>query len=79
MTKHDGYFEGEGYVVTWAFGHLFSLADVEEYSASKEEKPRWTMENLPCFPEKFKFEIKKDNSNYVYSKLSIHSIYVDCS
>ena len=62
MTKHDGYFEGEGYVVTWAFGHLFSLADVEEYSASKEEKPRWTMENLPCFPEKFKFEIKKDNS-----------------
>ncbi|MBR2452566.1 MAG: topoisomerase C-terminal repeat-containing protein [Clostridia bacterium] len=62
MTKHDGYFEGEGYIVTWAFGHLFSLADVEEYSDSKEENPRWTMKNLPCFPEKFKFEIKKDNS-----------------
>ena len=38
MTKHDGYFEGEGYIVTWAFGHLFSLADVEEYSDSKEER-----------------------------------------
>ncbi len=62
MTKHDGYFEGAGYIVTWAFGHLFSLADVEEYSNSKEKNPRWTMNNLPCFPEEFKFEIKKDNS-----------------
>ncbi len=62
MTKHDGYFEGEGYVVTWAFGHLFSLADVEDYSDSKEENPRWTMNNLPCFPEKFRFEIKKDSN-----------------
>lgn len=62
MTKHDGYFEGGGYIITWAFGHLFSLADVEAYCPSSEEKPRWTMDNLPCFPETFKFEIKKDSS-----------------
>ena len=29
MKKHPRYFEGGGYIVTWAFGHLFSLADIE--------------------------------------------------
>ncbi len=62
MTKKDGYFEGGGYIITWAFGHLFSLADVESYSKAAEENPRWTMENLPCFPEKFRFELKKDKN-----------------
>lgn len=61
MSKHDGYFEGEGYIVTWAFGHLFSLADVETYLNNPNSKNQyWSMENLPCFPEKFIFEIKKD-------------------
>lgn len=62
MTKKDGYFEGGGYIITWAFGHLFSLADIESYTETTEEKPRWTMENLPCFPEKFRFELKKDKN-----------------
>lgn len=57
MQKRDGFFFGGGYAVTWAFGHLFSLADVEEYNPSGERY--WTMKNLPCFPEKFKFELKK--------------------
>jgi len=62
MTKYDGYYEGGGYIITWAFGHLFSLADIEAYSAVREEKPKWTMDNLPCFPQEFIFEIKKDAS-----------------
>lgn len=62
MTKHDGYFEGGEYIVTWAFGHLFSLADVEVYSQTENKNTHWTMDNLPCFPEKFKFEIKKDSN-----------------
>ncbi len=62
MTKKDGYFEGEGYIITWAFGHLFSLADVESYTGSSDEKPRWTMDNLPCFPAEFCFELKKDKT-----------------
>ncbi len=62
MTKYDGYYEGGGYIITWAFGHLFSLADIEAYSSVREEKPRWTMDNLPCFPQEFIFEIKKDAS-----------------
>lgn len=65
MTKKDGYFEGGGYIITWAFGHLFSLADIESYTVSNEEKPRWTMDNLPCFPEQFKFELKKDKNRQV--------------
>ena len=65
MTKKDGYFIGQDYIITWAFGHLFSLVDIEEYSGNREEKPRWTMDNLPCFPEKFRFELKKDKGGKV--------------
>ena len=60
MTKMSGYYEGEGFLVTWAFGHLFSLCDIEDYEENPPETVRWTMDNLPCFPEKFKFRIKKD-------------------
>ncbi len=62
MSKHDGYFEGEGYIITWAFGHLFSLADVERYSPNPDGSQKWVMGNLPCFPKKFEFELKKDRN-----------------
>lgn len=62
LNRYDGYFEGEGYIITWAFGHLFSLADVETYDAHSTENRFWSMENLPCFPEKFVFELKKDSN-----------------
>jgi len=55
MAKMSGYYEGEGFLVTWAFGHLFSLCDIEDYEENPPETVRWTMDNLPCFPEKFKF------------------------
>ncbi len=62
MTKKNGYYEGADYVVTWAFGHLFTLADVEYYTNPEykegEEKPRWTLDNLPCFPQKFHFSLR---------------------
>ena len=57
MSKRNGYFEGGGYIVTWAFGHLFSLADVEDYSPSPDG--RWRMDNLPCFPAEFRFNLRK--------------------
>ena len=58
MEKKTGYFIGEEYIVSWAFGHLFSLVDIESYTEGATSG-RWTLENLPCFPEKFKFELKK--------------------
>lgn len=62
MKKQTGFFLGQEYIVTWAFGHLFSLADVEEYSPPPPGTRFWTLQNLPCFPEKFKFELKKDQN-----------------
>lgn len=67
MKKYPRYFEGGGYIVTWAFGHLFSLADIEQYSPNPREDNRWTMENLPCFPQKFEFELKRDANKKVDS------------
>lgn len=81
MNKKNGYFENDEYIVTWAFGHLFSLCDIEDYIYENEEqnlinkatqsdqptqplkgdKTRWTMDNLPCFPGKFKFKLKRDD------------------
>lgn len=61
MTRRDGYMEGEGYLITWAFGHLFSLADIESYQGkSKEASARWTMDGLPCIPDTFRFELRRD-------------------
>lgn len=58
MKKGDGYMEGNGYIVTWAFGHLFSLEDIEYYRPSASNY--WSMENIPCFPEEFKYTLKHD-------------------
>ena len=58
LSKKNGYYEGEHYAVTWAFGHLFSLADIEEYSPLPEGETRWNMKNLPCFPKEFRYNLK---------------------
>jgi len=65
MKRKDGYFEGADYLVTWAFGHLFSLCDIERYSPQPDGSTKWTMDNLPCFPEKFEFELKRDKNKNV--------------
>ena len=57
FKKCDGFYAGETYLVSWAIGHLFSLADIESYTGTEGKK--WTLEGLPYYPEKFKFEIKK--------------------
>ncbi len=57
MDKRDGYYINTEYIVTWAFGHLFSLVDIESYTGA--EQTRWTLDNLPCFPDKFRFELRK--------------------
>ena len=67
MANKNGYLEGNGYIITWAFGHLFSLADIEHYNPSPDGSGKWTMQNLPCFPQKFDFELKKDDKKQVDS------------
>ena len=60
MVRRDGYLEGCGYLVSWAFGHLFSLCDIESYLPPEKRTERWTMENLPCFPSEFRFELRRE-------------------
>ncbi len=61
MTKRSGYYENETYIVTWAFGHLFSLADIEYYT--KTPVGKWTMDTIPCFPSDFHFVLKGKGGN----------------
>lgn len=63
MKKSNGYFYNNDYYVTWAFGHLFGLYDIEDYTKSEDRK--WKMDNLPCFPESFKFKLKEDNNHKI--------------
>jgi len=47
-SKEDGYMQGEGYLVTWALGHLITLAMPEDYGFTG-----FNRENLPIIPETF--------------------------
>jgi DNA topoisomerase-3 len=55
--RHDGYFEGNGYCVTWTFGHLCSLKDPEDYNPNWKY---WKLEDLPIIPAQFGIKIKGD-------------------
>lgn len=59
MSRRDGYLEGNGYLITWAYGHLFSLADIETYQPDPENSGRWSMRNIPCFPKEYIFELRR--------------------
>lgn len=60
-AKGNGFIGGKEYIVTWAIGHLFSLADIEHYNPSPDGSGRWCMDNLPCFPETFSYELRRGN------------------
>ena len=60
MKKQNGFFIGQGYIVTYAFGHLFSLCDIEAYNPAPNDSKRWTLDNLPCFPDRFRFELRRE-------------------
>ena len=54
--NQNGVLEGDKYVVTWALGHLVTLADPEGYDAKYKE---WKLDTLPMMPEPFKLEVIK--------------------
>lgn len=56
-TRHDGYFEGNDYIVTYAVGHLVSLYDMKDYDKDRYSGS-WKMDNFPFIPsDKFKFKV----------------------
>ncbi len=58
--KAKGYVEGRQYVVTWALGHLVTLAEPEDYDRRLKE---WRLEDLPMLPEKMKLKVIRRTSH----------------
>lgn len=56
-ARRDGYFEGKGYQVTWALGHLVGLCEPHEYDAALR---RWAVQTLPILPKPFKLALTGD-------------------
>ena len=49
-SRKEGYYEGNGYQVTWTYGHLCCLKDPEEYNSDWK---KWTLQQLPMIPNRF--------------------------
>ena len=57
-SRHDGYYEGNGYRVTWTFGHLCCLLEPHDYSPQWK---RWALSSLPMLPTKFDIKLIEDD------------------
>lgn len=57
--RRDGYFEGNGYCVTWTFGHLCTLKEPHDYNAIWK---RWSLGSLPIIPTKFGIKLIDQDS-----------------
>ena len=55
--RHDGYFEGSGYQVTWTFGHLCELKEPNDYT---DQWKWWSLGQLPMIPPRFGIKLKDD-------------------
>lgn len=56
-TKHDGYIEGNGYQVTWTFGHLCTLKEPHDYTPNWKT---WSLGSLPMIPPRFGIKLIDD-------------------
>ncbi|MGC1473433.1 MAG: DNA topoisomerase 3 [Psychroserpens sp.] len=79
-TKCDGYYEGNGYAVTYTFGHLCTLMEPNDY---KPYWKSWDLNNLPMLPEKFKTKVVsntgiKKQFNIVKSLFDKADLVINC-
>ena len=73
--KNEGYLTGENYVVSWAIGHLVTLAEPEAYDVKYK---KWNFETLPILPDSMKLEaIKKTRSQLKVLHKLMHSREID--
>lgn len=56
-ARHDGYLEGNGYQVTWTFGHLCRLLEPHEYT---DQWKAWALSRLPMLPDKYQTKVAED-------------------
>jgi DNA topoisomerase-3 len=59
-SKHKSYMEGPSYVVTWALGHLVTLAEPEDYDPKYKT---WNLEDLPLLPNKMNLKVMRETSH----------------
>ena len=57
-TKNEGYFKGNGFIITWAVGHLVTLCEPEDYDKAMK---RWRLDTLPLIPQSFEYKPIKQN------------------
>ena len=55
--RHEGYYEGNGYQVTWTFGHLCELKEPHDYT---DQWKWWSLSQLPMIPQRFGIKLKDD-------------------
>lgn len=58
-SRADGFYEGNGYLVSWCIGHLVGLADAAAYD---EKFKKWRYGDLPILPEPFQYEVAPDKA-----------------
>ena len=54
--KKDGYYEGNGYRISWCIGHLIQMANPDSYD---EKYAKWNMTDLPIIPKEYMYEVAK--------------------
>ncbi|KFN13589.1 DNA topoisomerase III [Bacillus pseudomycoides] len=72
--KGNGFLEGDKYIVTWALGHLVTLADPEMYDKKYQ---KWNLEDLPMLPDRLKLSVIKQSGkqfNSVKSQLNRNDV-----
>lgn len=79
-TKRDGYYEGNGYAVTYTFGHLCTLKEPVDY---KPYWKSWDLNNLPMLPEKFETKVSSNSGikkqfNIVKSLFDKADLVINC-
>ena len=79
-TKRDGFYEGNGYAVTYTFGHLCTLLEPKDY---KPHWKSWDLNNLPMLPERFDTKVNGDAGikkqfNIVKSLFEKAEVIINC-
>ena len=71
-TAHEGYMEGNGYQVTWTFGHLCTLKEPHDYT---DQWKAWALSRLPMIPPRFGIKLIPNNPTYEKQFRIIESLF----
>lgn len=74
-NRRDGFFEGNGYLISWTFGHLCTLKAPDDYS---DDWKRWNLDFLPMIPPKFQLKVI-DNSGVTKQFNTLKSLIEQCT